>query len=595
MHRYFARRPHNLFSKLITHYAPAGGVVLDPFCGGGVTLIESLLTQRRVIGYDVNPLATLICENELIDWDIDRVRAAFISLQADVSKRIRNLYIATCSICNASGDAEWFEWTSILTCNACGAEHCSASLKKVGLGAWKCSQCEHRIRFSPTVETEYSLVSQCFACSQCGATAVSKAVRPQERTATQLHDTSLLPIPVAEIPDNNMQRESALFKKGFRYYRDFFTNRNLVANGMLLSAIDALDLEVRRPLLFVFSASLRYTNRMVTRNESWRKQRPLEWHKPGFWVSAEQLETNVWVEFRRRFQTIINAKQSFQQSLPSRPVVSTNPDTVVAGKADVAVVKGSVAHNVLADGSVDAIITDPPYGSYLHYADLSNFWLSWLSFRANAPLGIAPTVEEAVIARKVGFPGAKSAQQYMQLLTEVFKECHRLLKKDGWLVLTFNNREPRAWAALMESIVRAGFRLPQNGVIFQDGVQSYKHTSQSRRVGSVIGDFVYSFRRDGDLTSTVPAVRIPLGDLDSWIIGNTGRLLAEGPLENQQLFRRLYTLIIPAMYAEVMESVENNEDIGAVTTRFNEIDLLDSHRGQRLRQHYSFDGQFWSL
>jgi len=49
MHRYFARRPYNVFSELIKHYTEEGDVILDPFCGGGVTIVEGLLLKRKVI------------------------------------------------------------------------------------------------------------------------------------------------------------------------------------------------------------------------------------------------------------------------------------------------------------------------------------------------------------------------------------------------------------------------------------------------------------------------------------------------------------------------------------------------------------------
>jgi DNA modification methylase len=39
--------------------------VLDPFVGGGTTLIESRLLGRNAIGYDVNPYAVLITKKQL--------------------------------------------------------------------------------------------------------------------------------------------------------------------------------------------------------------------------------------------------------------------------------------------------------------------------------------------------------------------------------------------------------------------------------------------------------------------------------------------------------------------------------------------------
>ena len=46
MHRFFARRPYNVFETLIKHYTNPGDVVLDPFMGGGVTVVESLRARR---------------------------------------------------------------------------------------------------------------------------------------------------------------------------------------------------------------------------------------------------------------------------------------------------------------------------------------------------------------------------------------------------------------------------------------------------------------------------------------------------------------------------------------------------------------------
>ncbi|MCR5018935.1 MAG: site-specific DNA-methyltransferase, partial [Bacteroidales bacterium] len=35
IHKYFARRPHNVFSELISSFTDENDIVVDPFCGGG--------------------------------------------------------------------------------------------------------------------------------------------------------------------------------------------------------------------------------------------------------------------------------------------------------------------------------------------------------------------------------------------------------------------------------------------------------------------------------------------------------------------------------------------------------------------------------
>ena len=48
IHRYFARRPWNVFKQLIEIYSNEGDIIVDPFCGGGVTIYEGLKLSRKV-------------------------------------------------------------------------------------------------------------------------------------------------------------------------------------------------------------------------------------------------------------------------------------------------------------------------------------------------------------------------------------------------------------------------------------------------------------------------------------------------------------------------------------------------------------------
>ena len=43
-------------------FCPKGGLVLDPFCGSGTVLLESIVSGRNAIGADANPIARLISE-----------------------------------------------------------------------------------------------------------------------------------------------------------------------------------------------------------------------------------------------------------------------------------------------------------------------------------------------------------------------------------------------------------------------------------------------------------------------------------------------------------------------------------------------------
>jgi len=55
----------------------AGKVVLDPFMGGGTTVVEALRLGCRVIGIDLNPVAWFIVKTEVEPVDLDELQAAF--------------------------------------------------------------------------------------------------------------------------------------------------------------------------------------------------------------------------------------------------------------------------------------------------------------------------------------------------------------------------------------------------------------------------------------------------------------------------------------------------------------------------------------
>jgi len=60
IHTYVAAMVPKLASVLVNEYVPVGQKILDPFCGGGAVLVESVLNNRKAEGSDINPLAILI-------------------------------------------------------------------------------------------------------------------------------------------------------------------------------------------------------------------------------------------------------------------------------------------------------------------------------------------------------------------------------------------------------------------------------------------------------------------------------------------------------------------------------------------------------
>ncbi|MGB3069367.1 MAG: DUF1156 domain-containing protein [Ottowia sp.] len=131
---------------------------------------------------------------------------------------------------------------------------------------------------------------------------------------------------------------------------------------------------------------------------------------------------------------------------------------------EVGVFQGSstdLAH--VPTSSLDLVITDPPFGGLLHYSELSDFFYVWLRlalkdkypdyFRA----AYTPKSLEAV-ANKAREPEDPDGF-YQRLLTQCWREAHRVLKPSGILAFTFHHSEDEPWVAVLESLFDAGYYL----------------------------------------------------------------------------------------------------------------------------------------
>ena len=80
-YRYPARFSPVFAREAILAFTTPGDTVLDPFCGGGTTLVEAISTGRRTAGFDISTLATFISKVKTSPLSIHdkRAIAAWIS------------------------------------------------------------------------------------------------------------------------------------------------------------------------------------------------------------------------------------------------------------------------------------------------------------------------------------------------------------------------------------------------------------------------------------------------------------------------------------------------------------------------------------
>jgi len=593
MHRYFARRPWSVFRALTEHYSNPGSIVLDPFCGGGVTVIECLRLDRKVIGVDINPMATFITRMEAIDVDMDELKGAFDQIEASCRDKIESLYMTTCPKCNQIVPADWFEWSNVVECKECGrtvelhkADRVSRGEKIPGVSAgdYKCYNCPAMWRPSECKRIDSVMTAVHVICPKCkykGEFAPNKEDKELAASAAFDFDVRVsenhLWYPKLEMP--NWWDLRRPYNAHIKRFDQFFTPRNLLANAVMGTEIRKghFNETINQMLAFVFSASLRFTNRMVFRNKGWQSGKPIEWASSTYWLPEVFCEINPLFAWKNRVRAVERGKQYSQEEIGNKCVLCDSHDSL-SKDATAFVWTGSSTKTPIPDGSVDVIITDPPYGNNVLYAELCNFYWAWVGIILNRN-GLIDDNEEAVVSKDHN----KGLVEYRKLLYEVFRECHRVLKHGRWMVLTFHNKEFKVWNAIHLAAHDAGFKLAErDGMIYQPPIANYTQTIQTRRSGSMLGDFILSFQK----VATQPTFK----QIEHAEIGRQiERLAAEAVLHHQGASLSLiYMKLMPwLLNNNLLDKISEKELVPYLTNSFEEKDgkwHLKASPGVELKQ-----------
>jgi len=453
IHRYFARRPHNVFAELIQHYTKPSDIILDPFCGGGVTVIEALSLGRKVIGVDVNPLATYVTKMEALPLNVAEFLDAFKTLERKLSNKMHSLYETTCPKCKAKAEIAWTEWKDSIPLRIqyiCPNEHS-------GIKASDALD----VKLYKRIKTGFNSEVKC-----------NKLWYPPHH------------IPVGD-------KTSSILKKGYQYFWQLFTERNLLALAYIYKEISLIrDKSIRDFLYFTLSASLKWASKQC----HLRGEVVEGWALHAYWIYPKQLEINVRKTFVKRVHAVVRGKMYLQKKVKS--VQMTSNFAELKNNANFLLLTQSSSKLPIPDNSVDCILTDPPYGGNVNYAELSDFWTIW-----------HPEIRDVIDKRNeviINRSQSKDINRYEELLTEVFGECHRVLKSSGVFVASFNSKDLVVLSSFLKAAAHGGFELVKNGFHYQEPIKAYTTTVHAKEVGAFTGDFIFTFQKSRREISTTP-------------------------------------------------------------------------------------------
>jgi len=362
MHKWWAQRLGSIFRAIILASASPEGTnlmqefyrrhdltnltIFDPFLGSGTTLGEGIKLGAKVIGRDINPVATRSVVTALGPIDRGAVEGEYERLEAGVGQELRALYqgrdrdgkpcdilyhfwVATlscpkcdsvvdlfpnyvfarhayakkrpeCSIlCPSCGDVFRGDLRSkeakCPSCEASFAPHIGPAKKTTAV----CSHCDHEFKIAGTAREQGRPGHRQYAKLVLTASGEKQYLRTTDRDlkdyrAVERKLQRLAPrLPDAVLADGHNTKQ--VMNYGYANWREFFNARQLLGLSLLGEAIAGIDdPSVRRVFSTLFSGALEFNNMFASfKGEGTGAVRHMFSHhilKP----ERTPLEANIW-------------------------------------------------------------------------------------------------------------------------------------------------------------------------------------------------------------------------------------------------------------------------------------------------------------
>lgn len=444
-HAYHTKVPYKAIIKFIEHYTKPGDLVLDGFCGTGMTGVASKLTGRIPILSDIACAASYISYNYNKNFEYNNEINEIIN---ELKKDFGWMYETTHnSEKNLKGTINHVIWSDIFICPFCGNEvifwdnavtddqkvlktfncpKCNADLTK--------NNCEHATK---TVSINGKLID----VSQEVPVLINYTFKnkryekvPDEEDMELIKTIEDMSIPFW-YPTNELpfgyNTEQPKRSHGLYFVDQFFYKRTLFLLSALYDKI--VKSENSDNYMIYFTSILQRASKLFR----WSKNQagPLS---GTLYVASLRFETSVFNLLKNKFKILeIFEENSLQYK---NGFIITN--------------QSSTDLSNIPENSIDYIFVDPPFGSNLMYSELNFIWESWLKVFTN-------NKTEAIINNKQN----KDEDDYRDLMLKSFTSMYNALKPNRWITVEFHNSKSEIWNIIRETITKSGFIIAQVAVL----------------------------------------------------------------------------------------------------------------------------------
>jgi hypothetical protein len=499
-HSYPTKVPHAAIMRFLLHYTEPGDVVLDGFCGTGMTgvaaqacgqpegdlrrEIEAEMGQvrwgyRRAVLADLSPSATFIAAGLNLPIDAD----AFDRRSAEILEAFEAEWgwmYRTTDEKGREGIIDYVVWSEVFTCPACAGavvfyDVAFNSTSGQVRDTFRCLSCNKELNKDGLERRKVpvrTLVGGVIERIEFRPVAIHYRVgRGRKVKVPDADDVALLrrignlplpgPVPTNDLPIASMYHGSRLAPKGFTRLHHLWGDRALVALAALWAACsNEPDPVVRCALLFWMEQSL------------WG----LSWmniYKATAYSQVNRYQTGVY--YVGSLVSECSVRYNLEGSMPKRGKRQALVNTWRRSPArlgQVAISTGSSTALSLPNDSVDYVFVDPPFGSNIYYADQAHVVESWHRV-------VTDRVEEAIVNETP--KASRSLAEYGVLMERCFAEFGRVLKPGRWMTIEFSNPSNEVWLTVQASLARAGFIVADTRIIDKQHL-SYRQVTASNAV-----------------------------------------------------------------------------------------------------------------
>lgn len=497
-HSYPTKVPHPAIMRFLLHYTEPGDVVLDGFCGTGMTGVaaqacgmppndlrrqidqemgEVRWGPRRAVLSDLAPAATFIAAGVNLPVDAQAFNRRSAEILDEFEAEWGWMYKTTDER-GRERTIDYTVWSEVFTCPSCAGPIVfyeaafNARTGKVS-DTFRCQSCGKELN-KDRVERRKSTIR-----TLAGDSMERIELRPvavQAKGATKLKPiddgdlavlrrvaAASLPsrVPTAALPTDQMVHGSRLAPKGFTHVHHLWGDRALVS----LSALWAGAAKEADPLLRL---ALQFWVEQAMSGLSW-----LNRYKPSDHSQVNRAQSGVY--YVSSLISECHPRYNLEGSSPARgkrrSLVKTW-EVSPARAGAVAITTGSSTRLELPGGSIDYVFVDPPFGANIPYSDLAILVESWHGIRTNA-------AEEAVIGRAARF--VRTLSEYGELMWRCFAEFNRVLKPGRWMTVEFSNSSNEVWLTIQHALAKSGFVVADTRIIDKEQL-SYRQVTATNAV-----------------------------------------------------------------------------------------------------------------